>query len=295
MQEFECNTRIMGTTLSISIITDDESRADNLFHESLRRLSSYESEFSRFIPTSTLSQLNTFKTMTVSPLFIEVLSLAKKLTLKTDGYFNPLFQIKRKGYTTTFDSLSPEIQATNSEIYNTDIKDVLINAENNSITLLQGQKLDFGGFLKGFLAEKEAVTIKNASALIQGVIVNIGGDIHTQGRDATGNQFVFSIQNPVRGDSFSVPLENMSLATSGTYKRAWNIDTKDIHHILGHTGIENPETNIISASIIHRHGAYAEAYAKMLFSLEPNACMEKIHEELQYLTINTEGIIQTSL
>ena len=95
-------------------------------------------------------------TQGVSETFIEVASLARALFEKTRGAFNPLFQISRLGYEKSFQNLTPEKNAAifTNEKYNTDFSSTIIDAKNCKIILQEGQKIDFGGILKGFLSEK---------------------------------------------------------------------------------------------------------------------------------------------
>jgi thiamine biosynthesis lipoprotein len=295
MKEYEFSERIMGTFLSVSIVTEQKETAEKMFSLSLHRLKKYEEQFSRFIPTSELSELNTKKSLVVSPLFMSVLITAKDLHEKTHGYFNPLLQIERHGYKTTYESLTSAPLTRDMSTYNITIDDISIDPQTNTVTLQDDQRLDFGGFLKGFLAEREASEIMNDDRSIQGVIVNIGGDLHTRGRDEHDEQFVFYVKNPIRDAPIPVPIEDMSLTTSGTYKRTWTANNESVHHILARDGTKNPDTDIVSVSIIHSHGAEGEAYAKALFSLEPEELEEATHEKLNYIIIHTNGTIQSSL
>ncbi len=88
------------------------------------------------------------------------------------------------------------------------------------VILHDTQALDFGGFLKGYLAHHISRLIEETYSVCTGNIVNIGGDLHTRGYDEHGNPFVFAMYNPVLKTEFSVPITNMSLATSGTYARS---------------------------------------------------------------------------
>jgi thiamine biosynthesis lipoprotein ApbE len=108
MYEYEFNEHVMGTNLSVSLITDDESTATNIFTLTLVRLRGYEAKFSRFLPESELSKLNRERSGIVSPLFISLLHIAQELYQKTDGYFNPLLQINRLGYTESFEFIKDE-------------------------------------------------------------------------------------------------------------------------------------------------------------------------------------------
>jgi FAD:protein FMN transferase len=295
MYEFAFSEHLMGTELSIALITEDEVRASEIYNLSLSRLRAYESQFSRFDAKSELSRLNQERSCIVSPFFMTVLHIARRLYIETDGHFNPLLQIERFGYTKTYDAIKEHVQKQNTLPYNTNLNMVIIDEQTSRVTLIDDQKLDFGGFLKGYLAEIEAKHIMEIHKEVHGVIVNIGGDLHTQGRDAHGNIFVFEIENPVTGHGIDIPLENISLATSGTYRHSWNTDTERMHHILAKGGTHNPETNIVSSSVIHESGASAEAYAKTLMTLAPLTLESMLDTELQYVLIYSDGTTYTSL
>ena len=295
MYEFEFNDHLMGTDLSLALIAHDEDYATQIYTDSRRRLQEYEAQFSRFSPESELSKLNKERTLIVSSRFMSLLHTARGLYIKTDGHFNPLLQIERFGYATTYDTVKDVSQRQNPLPYNINFNMLDIDEQTHRISLVDDQKLDFGGFLKGHLAEIEACRIITEYPDIQGVIVNIGGDIHTRGRDASRNVFVFEIENPVTGHGITVPLENTSLATSGTYRHAWDTDIERMHHILAREGTHNPKTDIVSSSVIHESGASAEAYAKALMTLAPATLEAMVGEAVQYVLIHQDGTIRTSL
>jgi FAD:protein FMN transferase len=295
MYEYEFSEHLMGTELSVSIITEDESYATGLYTQTLTRLKLYEGQFSRFLLESELSRLNTERSLVVSPLFITLLRVAQNLYKKTDGHFNPLLQIHKLGYTDTFEHIKAKDHAEPILPYNTNLNTVSIDEATRTVSLADDQKLDFGGFLKGYLAENEAKRIMYGNEKVQGVIVNIGGDIHTRGKDADGHIFVFDIQNPINGKSISIPLENTSLATSGTYRHAWNAHGAPVHHILARDGTHNPDSAVVSASVVHENGATAEAYAKTLMSIQPDTLQSMTDETFPFILIYKDGTIQTSL
>ncbi|MEK7185288.1 MAG: FAD:protein FMN transferase, partial [Patescibacteria group bacterium] len=185
---------------------------------------------------------------------------------------------------------NPEVSAPD-EPYDIDFSTVVIDRENSWIQLNVGQKLDFGGFLKGYLAEKIAKKIKAYSPEIAGVIVNLGGDIHTRGIDENGNEFMFDIHNPIDGNkNVLIPLRDESLATSGTYKRAWLNSGKKIHHILDASGERNPTSDIVSASVIYKDGARAEAYTKVFLSMGPESSMNLLgNNHIFFVTTDVNG------
>ncbi len=295
MKEFEFTERVMGTDLSIALVTSAEDDATTIFKESYAALRAYEAQFSRFLPTSELSLLNLERSRVVSPFCIELLTRAHELYQETHGYFNPLVQIERFGYTKTYETLKNGTHTQDSTPYNIDFDAVVIDQGTRTVTLIEDQKLDFGGFLKGHLAEVEAKRIMATYPRVTGVIVNIGGDIHTRGLDEHEHPFLFEIENPTTGIPITVPLTNTSLATSGTYTRTWEASGTLMHHILARDGTHNPDTQVISASSIHPHGAYAEAFAKTLLMLEPDALAVLTREKMKYVLTYQDGTTRTSL
>ena len=96
----------MGTDFSLSIVCHDKELSDAQAQATIQKIADYEARFSRFLPESELSRLNREKDMVVSPLFLEVVDTAYKLFVQTKGIFNPLVQIERLGYSTSFDTLT---------------------------------------------------------------------------------------------------------------------------------------------------------------------------------------------
>lgn len=298
-QEFEYTGRAMGTEYSVSVVCDSSALAAEMFEIAKKEIQEYEARFSRFLPTSELSILNEKKSMVVSETFLTALQKAYELFVDTKGIFNPLVQISRFGYNKSFND--PDFDKTgqtqkslaqnNDEPYDIDFSSVVINPATSYVHLKPGQRLDFGGFLKGYLAEIIAKKIKSHSPRIVGVIVNLGGDIHTQGFDENGNKFIFDIFNPVsENKNVYIALQNQSLATSGTYKRSWLRSGEKIHHVLDVTGKKNSGSDIVSASIIHENGAQAEAYAKVFLTMSPKQAMKFLrNNSILFVVVRSDG------
>lgn len=288
MREYTYAARAIGTDISASFVVNDEAAALVAWKRVVDSIATYESIFSRFNPHSELTYLNTEHQLCVSPLFRSVLIRALELYYETGGAFNPLLQVSRQGYTEPFETLSG-IQPTDHTRYNTDISQVTIDHATNTITLAEGQRLDFGGMLKGYLAELLARELAHDMKDCAGLIVNIGGDLHTRGVDENGNVFVFEIENPVTQEIHTIPITNQSLATSGTYKRRWETTNGEVHHILSPDG-HPANSRFVSASVIMKDGALAEGYAKLLLVHGPDhlATLTLPHA-CTYLLIDADG------
>ena len=292
LKEFEYTGEAMGTNYSIAIVCDSKELSDKMYDIARKDIALYEARFSRFLPTSELSILNKNKKMTVSKIFFDVSLKAYELFSLTKGIFNPLVSISRFGYNKNFLDIETDQKNIEDEsVYDIDFSSVVFDHKSYKIYLNEGQDLDYGGFLKGYLAELITKKIKNYSTMIHGVIVNLGGDIYTEGLDQNGNKFTFSIYNPVtKKDDIIVSIYNEALATSGVYKRSWFNFNKKMHHILDISGKSNPDNDIVSASVVYKDGSMAEAFTKVFISMDHIEALKLLKiEDIRFIIIKNTG------
>lgn len=290
MQEFSFIDKYFGTTVTVSLVMESGVLAQKIADEVFLTCANYEAQFSRFLPESELSILNQEKELIVSDEFLKILLLCRELFIATGGIFNPLVQVSRLGYQGNFPTLADSDLRVDQSYYDINFGAVVIDEISHTVRLKDQQALDFGGILKGYLAEKIAKGIMAEHEKCQGVIVNLGGDLHTRGVDQAGQAFLFMIYNPVLDVEIPITLSNTSLTTSGTYKRQWETDVGLRHHILAVDGISNPNSSIISASFVNESGAVADAYAKVLLIKNgPVSSQFMPPTKYQYLLINEDG------
>lgn len=294
MREYAYTKKYFGTTATVTIIVASEITAQCIAEECFALCAVYEAQFSRFIPTSELSLLNTKKHAVVSPELFSVIERSYQAYSATQGLYNPLLQVERLGYDRDFSHLKniqPEPSITS---YNIDFKSTIRDPYSNTIILQSDQQLDFGGFLKGYLAEKIATHIAERYTECAGIIVNLGGDLHTIGVDEHGEPFIFFIYNPVSGAEIPIALTNTSLATSGTYTRTWQTTERTYHHIMHPDGINSTSSTIVSASVIHPDGGTTEAFAKALLIHGTND-FPHAPPNLQHILITNSGEILSNI
>ena len=286
----------MGTDVSVSVVTPDEPGAQHITDEVFAVITDYEKRFSRFNQTSELSTLNARGDLVVSEEYMIVLQRSYQLYTETGGAFNPLLQIARHGYDINFDDLQTTKDINQIiEPYNIDFSTLEIDQHTRRVTLQSGQRIDFGGILKGYLATKLAREISQKYPNCTGLIINIGGDLHTMGNDENDEEFIFYLYNPITDKETAVPVYNQALATSGSYKRTWG-NTTPRHHILATNGMSNPSTDIVSASVIHPDGATAEAYATLILvsGLKRAKLLTNIND-YQYFIVKQSGEVLTNI
>jgi thiamine biosynthesis lipoprotein len=128
-----------------------------------------------------------------------------------------------------------------------------------------GMRIDLGGFAKGH-------AIDNAAAIVRGfgirhANIGAGGDSRVVG-DRRGRPWSIGIRDPRRaGEVVAVlPLEDVSVSTSGDYERYFEIDGERCHHLIDPTTGVSPSA-VHSVTVIADDGLTSEAMSKAVFVL----------------------------
>lgn len=94
--------KLLGTSIEITIMSEDTKTPERIGYV-FDYFYSIEQEFSRFLPDSSLSLLNTYKKASVSKRFLELMDISKKMHRETNGFFNPLVSVAKLGYKNSFE------------------------------------------------------------------------------------------------------------------------------------------------------------------------------------------------
>jgi len=133
-------------------------------------------------------------------------------------------------------------------------------------------QLDFGGFAKGVALDWAAQLLQRHG--IKNAVLNAGGDLNTIGRHGS-RAWRAGIRHPSHwGVIATVDLQpGEVIYTSGNYFRFKQHEGKRYSHIIDpRTGW--PVDHIVSASVIHKNGALADAAATALSVAGPKAWVE---------------------
>lgn len=178
-------------------ISCDQGIPNTLQNAIIKLTQDFEQKYSRFIPTSIVSQVNQGKAdPTLDTQLVEMLRFAKKLETESNGGFTVHVgkTLSRLGYGTG------------------------------------SQDIDLGGFGKGWLIDLVAAEI--VSQGVKHFCINAGGDIFATTKK-NGEAWTVGLEHPVqrRIALGTTQLSNSSLAVSAPGDRTWN----DHHHLIDTT------------------------------------------------------------
>lgn len=156
--------------------------------------------------------------------------------------------------------------------------------------------LDAGGIAKGWIAD--ALVSLISSSGMQGIVVNLGGNVAVWGNKPTGKPWRVGIRDPRDPKALlgAVPLACGSAVTSGTYERGFTRDGVRYHHILSpQTGMP-AQTDIAGVTVIADRSIDAEGFSTTLLALgKKRACeLARRHPKItQVIFTDDEGHVST--
>ena len=128
-----------------------------------------------------------------------------------------------------------------------------------------GMRIDLGGFAKGHAVDNAAAILHRLG--VRHAMVSAGGDSRVIG-DRRGRPWTIGVRDPRRpGEMAAVlPLEDVSISTSGDCERYFDVDGTRFHHLIDPFTGRSP-SGVHSVTILAPDGITAEALAKAVFVL----------------------------
>lgn len=324
-----------GTTYSIKYFANEELVSKKSIDSILNVL---DKSMSTWVDSSDISQFNASDSGAfVDQLFIDNLKLSYQVWKATDGCFNPL--IKPLVNYWGFGEYSQKLENVDSNFISklvdlTDLEDLIIKVDERAYSLKDiglsstipkryflskmsnKVMLDFNAIAQGYSVDLLGQFLKKNG--VQSFLIELGGEMLVFGRKPNDTMWKVGVDKPIEGMERSlaakVSVEDVGIATSGNYRKFYNLNGLKVHHTL------NPITGypayheLLSATVIAENCALADALATsfMVMGLEKtvdfleNSELSKgvevflifSSEEGEYKTYMTQGakkMIETEL
>ena len=238
-------------------------------------LEDFNTQVSTYLDTSLISRFNLVDnsfTIPVKPAyFLDNLLASREVNSESEGAFDPTvmplvtywgFGVKPREVSRV-DSL-----AVDSLRQFVGIEKVRIIPKGADSVILQkaapGVQLDFNAIAQGDGVDEVAKILEQNGVV--NYLIDIGGEMLGKGVNARGEAWTIGINTPVEDGQTeeiftTVPLDNRALATSGNYRKFYEVDgVKYSHTINPKTGYPERST-LLSASVFAPTAMIADAYA----------------------------------
>jgi len=262
--------RAMGTTAHVIV----ESRhADRHLDTAQARIEYLEATWSRFLPDSELSRLNTHhnRPVVVSTETFDVISLAVDAWFLTAGRFDPtvLPALAAAGYDRSFEGVraaKPKPLPNDPAPGCAEIRLIAPNA----VVLPAGVQLDLGGIGKGYAADLVSTELMDDGA--DGACVSIGGDLRCVGTAPWPEGWLVDVAHPFDESktALTVALADGAVVTTTRMKRSWGPGNRR-HHVIDPATGRPAQTGVSAVTVVSGQAWWAEVLAKAAFLAGPTA------------------------
>lgn len=155
--------------------------------------------------------------------------------------------------------------------------------------------VDVGGIAKGWIADALLEGLKRHE--LSGIIVNLGGNVLVSGAKPDGSPWRVGVRDPRNPEQLlgAVPLVEGSAVTSGVYERCFTApDGTFYHHILSPLTGQPVDTDVAGVTVVCEKSIDAEGFSTTLLALgrERGCALVQKHPEIaQAFFVDAEGAI----
>ncbi|MGE6606145.1 FAD:protein FMN transferase [Halomonas sp. NPDC076908] len=153
--------------------------------------------------------------------------------------------------------------------------------------------VDLSGVAKGHATDRVAAYLDQQG--MKHYLVNLGGDLIAKGQRDTEEQtpWRIGIEVPEDGQQRAqhiIPLENMSVATSGDYRNYFEVDGERFSHTIDPRTGQPVVHRLVSVSVFHPSNAWADAWATALMVVGEDEAMQiAVDNNLKVLLLIRNG------
>lgn len=289
---------VLGTSFQLKVVASSEQVADDAEQIALQEIDRLAGILSTYDETSEISQW--LKTQSnevkVSDELFEVLTLFDEWEQKTSGVLTASIAAASTMWKNA--EVSQQVPDENELVLAVQAMKQpqwRLNKEKQTAIHLTDESLSLNSFVKSYIIKKVSDKLMRLPG-VTGVVTNIGGDIVIAG---TQTELV-TVADPLADaenarQNLVLSLHDCAIATSGNYRRGFQIGDQWFSHILDpRTGL--PVSQVISATVVAPQATDAGALATAfnILQTEASAALAETIPGVEYQIITSDGIEMVS-
>ena len=264
---------VMGTVVTVQVVGHGADRRERLEREAgaaraIEWVHQIEKDCTRFDERSEVRQLSAQigVSVPVSAMLFEAVRFALAVAEETEGAFDPTIGLQMEARGFDREHRTGRVARTPLEPAEAvSYRDVRLDPERRSITLLRPLVLDLGAVAKGLAIDMAARELEP----FENFAIDAGGDLYLGGRNADGKPWSVGIRHPRDEHELieTLRVSDVAVCTSGDYERHSPSGAAG-HHILDpRTGAS--ATAAASVTVLAPSAMVADALATAAFVLGP--------------------------
>jgi FAD:protein FMN transferase len=269
---------IMGTAIKVELWSENAAQGERAINAVMTEMRRIDCAMSPHKPDSELSRINAqaaFAPVILSSEMAHLVARALEFHKLSEGAFDITYAAVGQLY-----DYRARVQPTPAELVRAcaavGSEHLIFEPSTRQLRFArEGVRIDLGGFAKGHAVNSAAALLKQHG--IAHAMVSAGGDSRVLG-DRRGRPWTVAIRDPRRaGEVVAVlPLEDVSISTSGDYERYFEHEGVRHHHLLDPRTGQSPRS-VRSVTVLADDGLMAEAASKSVFVMGVKKGLQWVH------------------
>jgi thiamine biosynthesis lipoprotein len=288
---------IMGTAITVELFADTRERADMATASVMAEMHRIDATMSPHKPDSELSRINAGAAAGPVALSAEMYGLLERaiaFSQASDGAFDITYAAAGQLYDYRA-GVAPAADALAAARPLVGWRHLQLDPATRSVRFARpGVRIDLGGFAKGHAVDNSVAILRRLG--IAHAMVAAGGDSRVLG-DRRGRPWTIAIRDPRReGEVVALlPLEDVSISTSGDYERFFEREGVRFHHLLDPRTGRSPD-GVRSVTVLADDGLTSEAFSKIVFVLGVEAGLRFVdaHPGIDAVIVDAHGDLHYS-
>jgi len=276
-REWAATGPTMGTTFTVKVVgaKGDETTSHRVAELVREVVDTVDGAMSTYRTDSEIAVFNQHDTESfeASPEMVVVVAEAQRVARLSDGAFDitvgPLVDLWGFGPSGITEPPSEERLADLVAI--TGYEQITVDPASGILRKSAAAcRIDLSAIAKGFAVDEVATALEGLG--FSAYMIEIGGEVRTRGRKASGDEWRIGIERPdVNGRTVhtAIPLTDLALATSGDYRNFVVQNGVRISHTIDPRTGRPIAHNLASVSVIHSSCMTADALATAIEVLGP--------------------------
>ena len=293
--EFRRQVRLMGSAFEFVVV---DTEACGILEEGIAEVKRIESLLTEFDSTSETSRIN--HAAGVSPVRVvnEVYALIERcqhISGITQGAFDITAAALKKIYNFNAIGSLPPMSLIKETLEKVGYEKIQLLHNEQVFLPLSGMHVNFAAIGKGYAADCVKKLFQQKG--IRSGVVSASGDLTAWGKRADGTSWRIGIANPNKtsGAIGWIPVDNMSVATSGNYEQYFVVNGKTYsHNINPRNGL--PVTGIKSTTVVSAKAELSDALATAVTVMGSDVGLHFVNQlpNVHCLIIDEDDRVHTS-
>ncbi|MCM5679888.1 FAD:protein FMN transferase [Schlegelella sp. S2-27] len=284
----------MGTPVRVELWSADRAAAEEAMAEVMAEMHRIDRTMSPYKESSELSRINreaAARPVPVSEEMFRLLERAQACSELSDGAFDITYASVGHLYDYRLGT-GPDEEALARGRAAVGYRHLVLDSLHRTVRFArEGVRIDLGGFAKGHAVDNCIALLKRRG--FAHAMVCAGGDSHVMG-DRRGRPWTIAIRHPRRaGEVVAVlPLEDVSISTSGDYERYFERDGVRFHHLIDPRSGRSP-SEVRSVTILAPDGLTSEGWSKTVFVLGVERGLRLIESQpgVDAVVVDAQGVM----